>query len=65
MTEENQPDNQEEPFDPVTDPRDWSAAETELACFALARSKGKQLVKIINTKKPPLQFICIFKDYSK
>jgi hypothetical protein len=63
MTNADQPDDQDEPFDPVTDPRDWSAAETELACFALARRKGKQLIKIINTKKPPMQFICIFKDY--
>jgi hypothetical protein len=41
----------------------WSAAVTELACFALARSKGKRLVKIINTKKPPMPIICIFEDY--
>lgn len=63
MTNADQPDNQDESFDPVTDPRDWSAAETELACFALAKSKGKRLVKIINTEKPPMPFICIFKDY--
>ncbi|AUB38528.1 hypothetical protein COO91_04498 [Nostoc flagelliforme CCNUN1] len=64
MTDESQSNNSdEEEFDPVTDPRDWSAAETELACFALARSKGKQLVKIINTKKPPMPIICIFEDY--
>ncbi|BAY92980.1 MULTISPECIES: hypothetical protein [unclassified Tolypothrix] len=64
MIEENQPENPEdEKFNPVTDPRDWSAAATELACFAVARSKGKRLVKIINTKKPPMQFICIFEDY--
>ena len=62
MTDENQPDHPEE-FDPVTDSREWSAAETELGCFALARSKGKRLVKIINTKKPPMPFICIFEDY--
>lgn len=63
MAGENQPDSEEEPFDPITDPRDWSASETELGCFALAKRKGKVLVKIINTKKPPMQFICIFKDY--
>ncbi|MBD2300991.1 MULTISPECIES: hypothetical protein [Nostocales] len=60
MTEENQPE--EEKFDPATDNRDWSAAATELACFALARSKGKRLVKIINTGNEPLPFICIFED---
>ncbi|OCQ98719.1 hypothetical protein BCD64_21930 [Nostoc sp. MBR 210] len=60
MTEENQPE--EEKFDPATDNRDWSAAATELACFALARSKGKRLVKIINTGNESLPFICIFED---
>ncbi|MHC5613344.1 MAG: hypothetical protein ACYTXA_20675 [Nostoc sp.] len=46
MTNESQSNNSDkEEFDPVTDPRDWSAAETELACFALARSKGKRLVQ--------------------
>lgn len=64
MTEENQQNiPEEEEFNPVTDPRDWSAAETELACFALARSKGKRLIKIIDTKKPPMPIICIFEDY--
>jgi hypothetical protein len=63
-SQENQPNNpEEEEFDPVTDPRDWSAAETELACFALARRKGKRLVKIINTLKPRMPIICIFEDY--
>ncbi|MBD2497853.1 hypothetical protein [Nostoc sp. FACHB-280] len=61
MTEENQPEA--EKFDPATDNSDWSAAATELACFALARSKGKRLVKIINTGNEPLPFICIFEDY--
>jgi hypothetical protein len=65
MTNPEQPNDFDEPFDPVTDPRDWSAAETELACFALAKRKGKRLVKIINTKKPPMPFICIFEDYLK
>ncbi|WP_375509690.1 hypothetical protein [uncultured Nostoc sp.] len=60
-TPSENPDQEE--FDPITDERDWSAAETELACFALARRKGKRLVKIINTKKPPMPFICIFEDY--
>ncbi|YAF97313.1 MAG: hypothetical protein AB3A66_06525 [Nodularia sp. CChRGM 3473] len=64
MSDDTQPENPDkEEFDPVTDERDWSAAETELACFALARSKGKRLVKIINTKKTPMPFICIFEDY--
>jgi len=64
MTEENQPNNpKEEEFDPVTDPRDWSVAVTELACFALARSKGKRLIKIINTKRSSMPIICIFEDY--
>ncbi|MEH2363596.1 MAG: hypothetical protein V7K58_28540 [Nostoc sp.] len=45
MNDDTQPENSDqEKFDPVTDERDWSAAETELACFALARSKGKRLV---------------------
>ncbi|MUG93331.1 hypothetical protein F7734_13195 [Scytonema sp. UIC 10036] len=64
---QDQPDDIErsdgENWDWKTETREWSAAETELACFALARRKGKQLIKIINTKKPPMQFICIFKDY--
>jgi hypothetical protein len=64
VTDESNPYNpDEEEFDPVTDERDWSAAETELACFALARSKGKRLIQIINTKKPPMPIICIFEDY--
>lgn len=65
MSEENQSDNpeQDEKFDPVTDERDWSAVYTELACFALARRKGKRLVKIINTGEEPLPIICIFEDY--
>lgn len=64
MTDESNPYNpDEDEFDPVTDPRDWSAAETELACFALARSKGKRLIQIINTKKPRMPIICIFEDY--
>lgn len=38
MTDESQSNNSdEEKFDPVTVLRDWSAAETELACFALAK----------------------------
>jgi hypothetical protein len=63
MAEENPQNQPEEEFDPVTDPRDWSSAVTELACFALAKSKGKRLIKIINTKKPPMPIICIFEDY--
>lgn len=55
--------SEDENWDWRTETRDWSAAVTELACFALARSKGKRLVKIINTKKPPMPIICIFEDY--
>ena len=68
MTENNQPDDdgveRGDEFDPATDPRDWSAATSELACFALARSKGKKLVKIINTGKKIFPIICIFEEYS-
>ncbi|MBE9197664.1 MULTISPECIES: hypothetical protein [unclassified Nodularia (in: cyanobacteria)] len=64
MSDDTQPENEgQDEFDPITDTRDWSAAATELACFALARSKGKRLVKIINTKKLTMPFICIFEDY--
>ncbi len=64
MNEKNEPNNpDDEEFDPVTDTRDWSAAVTELGCFALARRKGKRLVKIINTKKSSMSIICIFEDY--
>lgn len=67
MTEENNPNNDEENLEgenwnPLTETREWSAAVTELACFALARTKGKDLVKVIDTKRGILQFICIFKD---
>ncbi|MFN6563050.1 MAG: hypothetical protein RMY28_025115 [Nostoc sp. ChiSLP01] len=56
----------EEEFDPVTDPRDWSAAETELACFALARSKGKRLVRNHQYQKTAYaDYLCIFEDYSE
>ena len=67
MTENNQPGDgieRGDEFDPATDPRDWSAATSELACFALARSKGKKLVKIINTRKKMFPIICIFEEYS-
>ncbi|MEA5516598.1 hypothetical protein [Nodularia sp. UHCC 0506] len=64
MSDDTQLENEaQEEFDPITDTRDWSAVATELACFALARSKGKGLVKIINTKKLIMPFICIFEDY--
>ncbi len=66
MTEENYPDDNEdsegESWNPLTETRDWSAAVTELACFALARTKGKDLIEIIDTKRGVLRFICIFKD---
>ncbi|MDZ8068053.1 MAG: hypothetical protein RMY64_20895 [Nostoc sp. DedQUE08] len=40
MSDESQSNSSdEEEFDPVTDLRDWSAAETELACFALPEAK--------------------------
>ena len=45
-----------------TETREWSAAATELACFALARMNDKDLVEIIDTKRSILRFICIFKD---
>ncbi|MEH2420271.1 MAG: hypothetical protein V7K48_04805 [Nostoc sp.] len=41
MTDESQSNNSdEEEFDPVTDPRDWSAAETELACESACQKQG-------------------------
>ncbi|MHC5609840.1 MAG: hypothetical protein ACYTXA_02075 [Nostoc sp.] len=52
MTEENQPDDfdrSQNEWDAVAETRQWSSAATELNCFALARRKGKRLVKIINT----------------
>jgi hypothetical protein len=51
-------------WDPLQESREWSAAETELACFSLARRKGKRLVKIINTTRKVLPIICIFEDYT-
>ncbi len=66
MTEENYPDDNEdsegENWNPLAETRDWSAAVTELACFSLARAKGKDLIEIIDTKRGLLRFICIFKD---
>lgn len=51
MTEENNPDDIEENsegenWNPLTQTREWSAAATELVCFALARMKDKDLVEI-------------------
>ena len=63
MSNEQRNNSEDNDFDPVTDPRDWSAASTELACFALARRKGKKLVKIIKTDDKFLPIICIFEDY--
>ncbi|MEH2377678.1 MAG: hypothetical protein V7K27_02060 [Nostoc sp.] len=68
MTEENQPDDFEQSqneWDAVAETRQWSSAATELNCFALARRKGKRLVKIINPKVEPFPIICIFEDYPK
>ena len=68
MTEENYPDDNEdsegENWNPLAETREWSAAVTELACFAFAlvRTKGKDLIEIIDTKRGVLRFICIFKD---
>lgn len=67
MTEENNPGDIEENsegenWNPLPETRERSAAATELACFALARMKGEDLVEIIDTKRGILQFICIFKD---
>lgn len=48
MTEENDPDENEDSegknWNPIAETRDWSAAVTELACFSLARAKGKDLI---------------------
>jgi len=67
LTENNQPGGDEHSdegrFDPATDPRQWSAAVNESACFELARSKGKRLVKIINTGQGIMPIVCIFEDY--
>jgi hypothetical protein len=63
MTKMNQITQMRRNLIQYTDTRDWSAAVTELACFALARRKGKRLVKIINTKKSSMPIICIFEDY--
>jgi len=40
----------------------WSGAVTELACFSLARMKGKDLIEIIDTKRGLLRYVCIFRD---
>lgn len=66
MTEDNQPDDIErsddENWDWETETREWSAAATELACFALARIKDKDLIEIIDTKRGLLRYVCIFRD---
>jgi len=62
-TPNDDPEKYGEEWDPVTETRDWSSADTELACFVLARSKGKRLIQIINTKREPFPIICIFEDY--
>ncbi len=67
MTEENnsgdiEENSEGENWNPLTETREWSATATELACFALARMKGKDLIEIIDTKRGILRFICIFKD---
>ncbi|WP_341527826.1 hypothetical protein WKK05_00225 [Nostoc sp. UHCC 0302] len=67
MTEENQPNDdfersEDENWDWQTETREWSAAATELVCFALARMKNKDLVEIIDTKRGTLRFICIFRE---
>ncbi|MEO0683639.1 MAG: hypothetical protein AAFY76_00980 [Cyanobacteria bacterium J06649_11] len=49
-------------FDPVTDPREWSAASTEEGCKKLAKAKGKKLVEIIRDESKELPIICIFED---
>ncbi len=56
---ENQPP---EKFDPVTDPRDWSAASTVEDCKKLAKAKGKKLVGIIRQGTKDLPIICIFEE---
>ncbi len=55
-------ENPKKKFDPVTDPRDWSAAFTEEDCQRLAKRKGKKLVEIIRDESKELPIICIFED---
>jgi len=63
MTEDNEPEKRPgEDWDWQKETRDWSAAASELACFSLARMKGKDLIEIIDTKRGLLRYICIFKD---
>ncbi|MDF5729344.1 MAG: hypothetical protein PUP92_15320 [Rhizonema sp. PD38] len=66
MTEENQPDDFKksdgENWDWQTETREWSSAVTELACFSLAKMKGKDLIEIIDTKRGILRYVCIFRD---
>ncbi len=66
MTSENQPNDVErsdgENWDWQTETREWSGAVTELACFSLARMKGKDLIEIIDTKRDLLRYVCIFRD---
>ena len=66
MTGENQPDDvkrsEGEDWNWQTETREWSGAVTELACFYLARIKGKDLIEIIDTKRGLLRYVCIFRD---
>lgn len=55
-------DNPKKKFDPVTDPRDWSAAFTEEDCQRLAKRKGKKLKEVIRQGSKNLPIICIFED---
>jgi hypothetical protein len=69
VPEENQPDDinrsEDENWDWRAEKRQWSGAVTELACFALARMKNKDLIQIIDTKRGSLRYVCIFKDKEK
>lgn len=64
MTQENQPDEGiervEGDFNFVEERRVWLPAASEEHCRRIARRYGLTLVKVVNTKKYPLQIICIF-----
>lgn len=62
MTKQDKPEDSEQ-WSPVTETRDWAAAATEANCQKIAKRKGKQVVKIINTGRGVLPIICIFEDY--
>ncbi|BAZ16783.1 hypothetical protein NIES4071_86610 [Calothrix sp. NIES-4071] len=67
MTQENQPNDDiervEGDFDFVGEKRYWLPAASEDHCRRIARKRGLTLVKVVNTKKQPLQIICIFGEF--